>query len=196
MNTTTGMFAAVAAFATLQAASRAIGSALEPRMELVYSSAGIETPWTVDSIARDTTLGGRTGCVRMRLRTSPTAPAAETRAFCADSTTMYAWDGRELRATRHLAPNSAAEFRLSGGRISKYETGTPQIDTISGQRITVIPTTVTTRDSTGRVITRLRERFSIALATATSGIFETPDTNGADGWRTTRRFDLMAIRMR
>jgi hypothetical protein len=180
--------------AAVQAANLRIGSALVPRMELVYSSEGVETPWSVDSVTRDTTLGGRSGCVRMRLRTSPTAPAAETRAFCSDSTTMYAWDGRELRPTRHLKPNSSAEFRLSAGRTSLYETGALQTESISGQPIVVIPTTVTTRDSTGRITSRLRERFSVALATATGGIFETPDTSANGGWRVTRRFDLVGIR--
>lgn len=181
-----------------QAAKPGIGSLLAPRLELVYASDGVETPWVVDSVVHDTTYGGRRGCVRMRIRTSPTQQTAETRAFCADSTTMYTWNATagELRASRPLAPNATFEMKLTGGRTSRYETGAAQTETVSGRAIAVIPTTVTTRDSTGKIVSRLRERFAVALATATGGVFESPDTAAAGGWKETRRFELVAIRQR
>jgi hypothetical protein len=111
---------------------------------------------------------------------------------------MYTWSeaAGELRASRPIAPNSSLELRLSGGRTARYETGQLQTETVSGHTITVIPTTVTTMDSTGRVVSRLRERYSVALATATGGVFESPDTTAGTGWRPTRTFELTAIRLR
>jgi hypothetical protein len=174
------------------------GSALTQGMELVYASEGVETPWMVDSVTHDTTLGGRLGCVRIRLRTSPTQPTADTRAHCADSTTWYNWDEASgtLRAVRLLAANAERVFELSGGRKARYETGSPTSDVVGTQAITVLPTTITTLDSTGRAVSRLRERFAVQLATATRGTFESPDLTAGMGWRETRSFQLVAIRPR
>jgi hypothetical protein len=188
----------VAVFAVIVASQVAVrpGSLLSPRMELVYASEGVETPWVVDSVTHDTTFGGRRGCVRMRIRTSPAQQTAETRVFCADSASMYAWNATagELRASRPLAPNVTVEFVLSGGRKARYETGSATKEVIGGQVIDVLQTTVTTLDSLGRAVSRLRERFSVALATATGGVFEAPDMAAQGGWRVTRKFDLVRIR--
>lgn len=173
-----------------------LGSLLTPRMELVYASDGVETPWAVDSVTHDTTFGGRRGCVRMRIRTSPTQQTADTRAQCADSAMMYSWDTTtsSLRAIRPLTPNTTVEFDLSGGRKTRYETTHFTRDVIGGQVIDVLPTTVTTLDANGRAVSRLRERFAITLATATGGTFESPDITARGGWRETRSFELVAIR--
>ena len=57
----------------------------------------------------------------------------------------------------------------------------------------VVPTTVTTRDTTGRVLRRLRERFAVSLGTAVGGVFEVPDSSQAGGWRVEREFELVRI---
>jgi hypothetical protein len=98
------------------------------------------------------------------------------------------------------------ENRQANGGLVRFETLEPTVENIpleggsSGASavptpIDVIPTTVTTFDSTGQIVRRLRERFSVALATATGGVFEVPDTTQSSGWRTIQRFELVAIRV-
>lgn len=188
---------AFAAAAVVQSAS-GLGSRLSAGMQLVYSSDGVETPWSIDSLTPDTTFGGRRGCIRMRLRTSPTQAVAETRAQCADSAMMYTWDATTsaLRAVRPLKPHTIVEFDLSGGRKARYETDGFTIDHVGIDPIEVLPTTVVTLDANGRAVSRLRERFAISLATATRGTFESPDMTASGGWRETRTFQLVAIRPR
>ncbi len=197
MKTSFAVFAAavVGLAAPLAAQDAKPGSMLKTGMILVYSSNGSETPWSIDSLSADTTLGSRTGCVRFRLRMSPTAPQA-TRAFCSDTAFLHAWDERasQLRQSRPLRPGVPMESRAPSGNVSTYEAGPEQVERIGGVAVTVIPTVVTTRDSTGRIIRRLRERFSLALLTATGGVFEAPDSASATGWRTQQAFELVAIR--
>ena len=166
-----GLTALIAAAA--QPAER-IGGMLRPGMQLVYESGGVKTPWTIDSVVHDTTLGVRTACVRIRLRTAPDQTLAETRAYCADSMMMSTWDGAtgQHRAARPLASAGYLRTMQRGGATSTYTTDEPVVETIGAARLTVSPTTVISRDSTGRVTRRLRERFSIGLATATGGAFE------------------------
>ena len=155
-----------------------IGSVLVPGMQLVYSSDGVESPpWMIDSVVTFTD-GGR-ACVRIRLRTSPAQASPEARAHCADSSTMsnrHEPTG-QWRSARPLRPFVLMELRQANGVLVAYEAAEPVVERISFERIAsgqkvltdieVIPTTVTTRDSSGKVVRRLRERFSVALATAT-----------------------------
>ena len=180
----------------IQAASERPGSRLQAGMQLVYASDGTETAWSIDSVRRDTTFGNMPGCVRIRQRTSPTQAVPDTRAWCRDSLTLSAWDERtaQLRASRPITGNAVQEIPLAGGSTARYETGPVHTERISDIELNVVPTTVTTRDSTGRVLRRLRERFSIGLATATGGVFEVPDSTLRSGWKTVRAFELTAIR--
>ncbi len=98
----------------------------------------------------------------------------------------------------------AMEMRQANGGLIAYQTAEPVVERVSVESIAtgqivltdieVIPTTVTTGDSTGKVVRRLRERFSVALATATGGVFEVPDSTQATGWHTVRSFALVRIR--
>jgi hypothetical protein len=188
---------AAALGALLAAQSAAIGGLLRPGMQLVYESGGVESPWTIDSVTRDTSLGGRTGCVRLRLRTSAGQATSDTRAHCADSATMFTWDERrgELRPARPLRPGATLELPQRDGGSVRFETGPgTTVEQIGALAVEVLPTTVTTRDSAGHVLRRLRERFALGLATATGGVFELPDAAGPNGWRTVRQFALVAIR--
>jgi hypothetical protein len=179
-----------------QGQSQSIGVLLRPGTQLVYSSGGVEAVWTIDTVSRDTTLAGRPGCFRMRLRTSPTQSVPDTRAHCADSTMMLSWDDRtaQLRPSRPLRAGMVLELPYRGGGSVRFETGLPKVERIGAISIDVIPTTITTRDSTGRLVRRLRERFAVGLATATGGVFEDPDASAPGGWKTTRSFELIAIR--
>lgn len=174
-----------------------LGGRLAAGTQLVYSSGGVETPWRIDSIAADTIIAGRPGCVRLRLRLSPTQRDATTRAFCAAGETLFLWDERAgtLRVARPIAGGRSMDVSQAAGGSTRYETDAPATDTIDGMAFNVIPTTVTTRDSVGRTVRRLRERFSVELLTATGGVFEVPDSTQPGGWREERRFALVGIRI-
>ncbi len=191
---TTLVMAFLALALSVQGFTESIGSQLRPGMQLVYSSGGVETPWTIDSLMRNLTIGSRTGCVRIRLRTSQQG-TPETRALCAD-TTLLSWDDRsgELRPTRPLKAGGVLEVVQRSGGSVRFEAGSPSTERVGETVLWVLPTTVTTRDSTGRVVRRLLERFSIGLATATGGVFEVPDSTRQSGWRTVRSFELVALR--
>ncbi len=185
---------AIAIIVALQGAAKP-GGLLRPGTVLVYSTGGVETSWTIDSVAADTTLGGRTGCVRLRLRTSPQQRESSVRAWCVDGATLTTWDDRTgaHRPARPAAAGSRLELK-SGANTVRFETGAMSVDTIGGVAIPVVPTVVVTRDSSGAAVRRLRERFSAGLLTATSGVFEVPDTSRSGAWREERRFTLVAIR--
>ena len=182
-----------------------VGFHLRPGMQLIYSSDESESPpWIIDSLSAWAT-AGRHNCLRIRLRASPNANL-ETRSHCTDSATMFNWDERAgvLRPARPLRPGASLEVRQASGTMARFETGaidTEQIpirvgaNTTSTLPVEILETVVTTTDSTGRVVRRLRERFSAGLATATGGVFEVPDTTQQTGWRVVRRFELIAIRM-
>ena len=183
----------------------ALASMLEPGFQLVYASNGAESPpWVIDSVVRDVSLGGRTGCVRLRLRTNPTQAVASTRIHCVESMTMLNWDSlpKVWRPARPLGANSALDLPLPGGGRNRFEAGHPTMEKIVVERgatrdsvtVEVIPTTLTTFDSTGKAIRRLRERFSVALATASGGVFEVVDSTQAGGWRLNQTFDLVLLR--
>jgi hypothetical protein len=179
------------------ARSVGLGEALSPGMRLIYSSGGVETPWVVDSVAADTTLGGRSGCVRIVMRIGLSAPPT-IRAFCADSVVLGAWDERtaQHRAARPIASGGSVQLRGARGSTSTIEAGNWTTDTVSGREFRVLETLVVTRDSGGRVVRRLRERFSLDLLTATSGTFEVPDAASVTGWRTERDFRLIRVTAR
>jgi hypothetical protein len=189
-------------------APESLASRLQPGMQLVYASDGIESPpWTLDSVTRNVTLGTRTGCVRLRLRTSPTQAVPDTRQHCVEGNTMLNWDERSASAqpARPLGARALLEIIQANGGRARFETGDAVVErikvtpsSIAGEAptaIDVLPTVVTTMDSTGKIVRRLRERFSIALATATGGVFEVPDSTQSSGWRVVRQFELVAIRV-
>jgi len=179
----------------LLAVSDTPGSRLEPGMQLLYGSGGSEQPpWVVERVTTGVTLGGMNGCADARIHVNPGRRDAEARLYCVRGDTLFAWDttARVHRALRPVGPGMVFELR---GRtsVSRYETGGVAEERISGVGIPVVATTVTTRDSVGRAIRRLRERYSVGLMTATGGVFEVPDSTAASGWRTELAFDLVRI---
>jgi hypothetical protein len=196
------------ALATLTQGDRpALASMLQPGMQLVYASDGVESPpWVIDSVVREVSVGGRSGCVRLRLRINPSQPNAEMRVHCSDESMMLNGDERTntVRSARPLGDGALLELRQSNGTLVRFETSQQSTERVrtagaagaarDSAMIVVLPTTVTTFDSTGKAIRRLRERFSIGLATATGGVFEVADSTQPGGWRVSRKFDLVAIR--
>jgi hypothetical protein len=174
------------------AAAQSPGSHLVAGMELVYASGGAENaPWIVEA-RRDTAVSGAR-CSIVSMKTNPVQPA-ERRFTCLSNDSLLVFDpgSLNLRLLRPVGSSMKAEVR---GRVTvaTYETAAAQADTVSGVVLQVIPTVVTTRDSTGRVLRRLRERFAVGLGTAVGGVFEVPDSTQASGWRVEREFALVRI---
>jgi hypothetical protein len=174
------------------AAAQTPGSHLASGMELVYASGGAENaPWVVEA-RRDTSVSGAR-CSIVSMKTNPAQPP-ERRFTCLSNDSLLVFDpgSLNLRLLRPVGSSMKAEVR---GRVTvaTYETATTHADTISGVVLDVIPTVVTTRDSTGRVLRRLRERFAVSLGTAVGGVFEVPDSTRSGGWRVEREFELVRI---
>ena len=174
------------------AAAQSPASSLSAGMQLVYASGGVEnSPWLVE--ARRDTIVGATRCSIVMMRTNPSQPT-ERRFTCLSNDSLLAFDpaSANLRLLRPVGQSMKAEVR-GRATVSTYETSTVQPDTISGVVLDVLPTVVTTRDSTGRVLRRLRERYAVSLGTAVGGVFEIPDSAGKRGWRVEREFELVRI---
>ncbi len=174
------------------AAAQSPGSHLVSGMELVYASGGAENaPWIVEA-KRDTSVSGAR-CSIVSMKTNPTQPP-ERRFTCLSNDSLLVLDpgSMNLRLLRPVGSSMKSEVR---GRVTvaTYETATTHADTISGVVLDVIPTVVTTRDTTGRVLRRLRERFAVSLGTAVGGVFEVPDSTKSGGWRVEREFELVRI---
>jgi hypothetical protein len=186
---------ALALFLVGEQPSQRLGALLRPGTQMLYMLDASETFWTVDSIARDTVLGGRPHCVRFRLRLDIRQTEPDTRAYCADSLMMYGWDDRTRTHTalRPLSAGGVLDVK-AGDMTIHYESGAMTMDRISGTPVEVIPTTITIRDATGTVVRRVRERFSLGLATATGGVFEMPDSSAASGWRQEQRYEIINLR--
>jgi hypothetical protein len=84
--------------------------------------------------------------------------------------------------------------RRPNGDSVHYETGSRAEEMIGDLRVVVVPTVVTTVDSLGRPKARLRERFALALATATGGTFERPDPAASGQWKPQSTFVLKELR--
>ena len=174
------------------AGAQSPASQLVAGMELVYASRDGEiTPWIVEA-RRDTAVSGAR-CSIVSIRTNPSEPT-ERRFTCLSNDSLLVVDPAtlNLRLLRPVGSRMRAEVR-GRATVATYETATPHADTISGVVLHVVPTTVTTRDTTGRLLRRLRERFAVSLGTAVDGVFEVPDSSRAGGWRVEREFELVRI---
>lgn len=173
-------------------AAQSPGSNLVAGMELVYASSEGEIPAWVVEARHDTAVSGAR-CSIVSMRTRPGQPT-ERRFTCLSNDSLLAFDpsSLNLRLLRPVGSSMTAEVR-GRATVTTYETAIPHADTISGVVLRVVPTTVTTRDTTGKVLRRLRERFAVGLGTAIGGVFEVPDPSRAGGWRVEREFELVRI---
>lgn len=168
---------------------------LKPGTELVYAANGVVTPaWRVDSVAYDLIIEGRRGCTRVRFAPGGPRPEADERLTCAGGDTLFAWNpaSQSWQASRPIASNRTLDVP-GRGRVSRYVTGAMRVEDIGQVRLEVIETTVTTFDSTGTPIRRLRERYAPALGSATWGAFEVPDSATPGAWRVTTEFELKGV---
>lgn len=172
------------------------GSLLAAGATLTYGSGGQEqAPWTIDSVHRDVSLGGRSGCTRIVLRTRPGQPAPSVRTACRGGDTLFAWNAatNAWRAERPLGAGMSLRVPQPSGAALEYTTAAVGDTTISGHRIAFVHTTILTTDPQGRPVRRLTERYAVSLATALGGLFEVPDSAAASGWKESQRFDLLRI---
>ena len=175
----------------------AAGQLLRQGMELVYSSGGMENPpWNVEAIVRDTVLGGVAMCSIARIRMTAGQGLTDVRAHCVRGDTLFGWDSANARhrVLRPLGPRMTIVFPASDGRTVTYETADLAKEVVDGIELVVVPTIIITRDSTGRPVRRLQERYANALTSAVGGTFEAADSSSPGGWRVDRAFQLVRIR--
>ena len=173
--------------ATLQGQER-----LSAGTVLVYRTEGrADQRWLVEGVESGLSHGGRAGCIRVRFAPGGPRTDAEIRFTCVSGDTVMTWSEGEQawRPSRPIAAGDSLEIRGSRG-VTLFSTGGLAVDTVSGEAVPVIATTVLTFDAQGVAVRRLRERYAPSLGTATWGAFDQPE---GDGWRTTVEFRLVAI---
>lgn len=109
--------------------------------------------------------------------------------------TLFAWNATDQtwRPDRPIEARRELTVTQRSRTVSRFTTDGVGDTTISGYRLPLIQTTIVTMGADGRVTRRLRERYSLPLATALGGTFELPDSTRAGGWRETQRFELIEI---
>jgi hypothetical protein len=173
-----------------------VGGLLRPGMQLVYYANGEAQPtWTVDSIVMIPAPRPDSRCAVIHIRRQPAQAQPDQTRLCLARDTLFNWDHdrQDWRPGRPAGPGMRLSLtRRTGGSV-EYETDSVSVDHISGHVIPVLLTTVTTRDSLGRPVRRLRERYALGLATATGGTFEIPDPGRTGAWQPQQVFELRAI---
>lgn len=164
-----------------------IGSALESGTALVYESDGAaQAPWIYE-LVQSADREGFERCVRIERRGQP---ARET---CLRDGLLFEPDqSGQFRAVRPIGPRMTLEVKAASGRTMLFETGARGTRQIGDAALEYVATTMTTRNTDGAIVRRLREEYAPALLTALRGEFEEPD--GAGGWRAVRTFALVEIR--
>ena len=179
--------------------SRPLAGLLRDVTTLTYASDGaLQAPWRVrhDGVLRQE-IAGTSYCVRFVMQRGATASPADSSRLCVAGDTIFTVESSgAIRATRPVGPGMTlvVPTRLRG--TAYYQTLSAATDTISGMAIPIVLTTVTTRDSLGRMVQRLTERYSPGLATATRGEFSVPDSTVPGGWRMRQVFELKSIERR
>lgn len=173
-------------------------SLLRPGMELVYSSNDQDQPpWFIDSVRADSSLRPGSDCVVLHQRRQPGQAQPEESRLCLANDTLFSWstERNEWRPQRPVRPGMVMEFTRANGSKVRYEVGGTGQERVTGlpAPVPVVLTTVTTMDSLGRPVRRLRELYAISLVTATGGEFEVADSTAADGWKSQQRFRLNRI---
>lgn len=184
--------------AVLPVVSPKLATDLRSGMLLVYASDGGEQPpWSIDFVESRVALKDHADCARLRIRRQPSQAEPDENRLCVEKGTLYVWDsgGNTWLPQRPVGPGMELILPRPNGDVVQYTTGTVSEEVISGLRLSVLETTVTTVDSSGRPRRRLRERYALTLATATGGRFEVPDPDAPVAWRTQQVFELREIRM-
>jgi hypothetical protein len=177
------------------------GALLRPGMQLIYSSDDQDqAPWFIDSVTSNTSLRPGSDCTILHQRRQAGQTEPEESRLCLANDTLFNWnrEHNEWRPQRPVGPGMVMEVVRANGTRVRYEvggTGQERVPGLGIDRVPVVLTTVTTMDSTGRTVRRLRELYAVGLATATGGEFEIPDSMATEGWRVVQRFKLKEIRL-
>jgi hypothetical protein len=165
-----------------------IGSALKAGIELVYESREVaQAPWVYDSV-RVVERPDFDRCIVTQRRSQA------ARESCVRADTLFErGESNTYRAVRPIGPNMQLAVPTAAGDILHYTTGEVEIARVAeGVEVAVISTTIITRNPSGTVTRRLRERYAPALLTAVWGVFEEPDEAG--GWTSVLEFSLIDVR--
>lgn len=179
--------------------SRPLAGLLRDVLSLTYASDGtLQLPWRVRHDGRlRREIGGTSYCVRFVMQRAAAPSPADSSRLCVAGDTIFTVEPTgAVRATRPIGPGMTLIVPTRTKGTAHYQTLSAAADTISGIPIPIILTTVTTRDSVGRMVQRLTERFSPGLATATRGEFSVPDSTVPGGWRLRQVFELKSIQRR
>ena len=174
-----------------------LASQLGEGMQLIYESDGRpQAALTVDSLGVGAPLRPGSDCATLSLRKGPTDPKPERNRLCLAADTLYRWDARRgsWSVLRPVGPDMTLTVVKANGDRVQYATGALGEDMISGTAIQVVSTTATTVDARGRPRLRVRERYAVTLATATSGTFESPDPSAPGQWVAQHTFVLKGLR--
>ena len=185
-------------FAPPAALTTRLAGDLRAGMELVYTSNGAaQPPWTVQVVEPGAALKDHADCARVKIRRQPDRVEAPEERLCVERKVLHAWDANQAAWQPQRPVGAGMELRLPrpNGDTLLYKTTSITEEIVSGVRLPVVNTTMTTIDATGQPKRRLVERYSVTLTTATGGRFEVPDSNAAGGWRTEQRFELREIRV-
>jgi hypothetical protein len=188
----------IALFLLFAAPASRLAGDLRAGMELFYTSNGAaQPPWTVQVVEPGAPLKDRLDCARVRIRRQPDRVEAPEERLCVERNVLQAWDATRGAWQPQRPIGAAMELRVPrpNGDTLHYTTSSISEDTISGVRLAVVNTTMTTTDGDGKPKRRLVERYSASLTTATGGRFEAPDANAPGGWRTEQQFELREIRV-
>ncbi len=181
----------------LAADSATLAADLRTGMSLVYSSeGGAQPPWTVEAVEAGASLKEKADCARVRIRRQSSQVQVEESRLCIENGMLHGWDATRNAwlAQRPVGPGMELTINRPNGDVIRYVTGSESEEVIGTFRLRVLETTVTTTDSTGRALRRLRERYAVTLTTATGGRFEVPDADTPSGWKTQQAFELREIR--
>jgi hypothetical protein len=171
---------------------------LRAGMELVYTSNGAaQPPWTVQVVEPGAALKGNADCARVRIRRQPDRVEAPEERLCIERGMLHAWDANRAAWQPQRPVGARMELKLPrpNGDTLHYTTSSIGEEVVSGLRVPVVNTTMTTIDPAGQPKRRLVERYCVTLTTATGGRFEAPDANAPGGWRTEQQFELREIRV-
>jgi hypothetical protein len=175
-----------------------LGADLRTGMQLVYSWDGHDQPpWSLDAVETGGVFkDGAADCIRLVIRRQPDQVEPEENRLCIVGNNLYGWDpAREgWVKQRPVGPDMELTLGRSNGDTVQYATGAVTEEVVGTFRLSVVATTVTTLDSSGRPRRRLRERYAVSLAAATGGRFEVPDPFTPGAWRTQQVFELRYIR--
>ena len=189
-------FACLQLLAASQAQPPRLGAALRAGMTLTYTSDGpAQPPWTIDSVTHGVSGPPGAECAAVSIRRDPAAAPTPAERYCLAQDTLYRWSDRTSRweISRPVGPSMHWSTTRGNGDTVHYVTAAISREVIGSVSFDVVHTTVTTVDSLGRPKARLRERYAIALLTATGGAFESPDPTANDGWVRRRTFSLSAV---